>query len=333
MMIFTDNLKNYLNGFDYVDLFCGIGGFHYAFNSFGARCVFSSDWDKKAQDVYEINFGIRPYGDITRINEADIPRHDILCGGFPCQAFSISGKQKGFDDARGTLFFDVARIVKYHKPKILLLENVENFERHDNGNTIKVVNNILSDLGYKVFYSVLNASKYGIPQSRKRIYILAFRNDLNVTKFNFPKPLNIPIKLSDILLPDDSIKDYLVKDKVFNFKNSIDVKPNLYGHYPLHPIRIGTVNKGGQGDRIYHPFGHAITLSAYGGGTGAKTGLYLINNKVRKLAPRECARLMGFPDNFIIHKTNGESYKQFGNAVIIDILQYIIIEIINQKII
>ncbi len=143
-----------LEGVKYIDLFAGIGGFHEALNHFNANCVFASEWDKYAAQTYYANYGIMPEGDITGIDEKDIPEHDLLCGRFPCQAFSISGKQQGFDDVRGTLFFDIVRIVKYHKPKLLLLENVSNFERHDSGNTLRVVLHNLNKLGYNVNYKI-----------------------------------------------------------------------------------------------------------------------------------------------------------------------------------
>jgi len=177
----------------YIDLFAGIGGFHQAMSSFGAECVFASEWDKKCQDVYRKNYNMDVYGDITKIDEKDIPPHDVICAGFPCQAFSVSGKQLGFQDTRGTLFFDVARIAKHHKPKVLLLENVKNFAKHDNGNTLKVVESTLQDLGYSVYHKVLNASNFGVPQKRERVYIVAFRGDLNINNF---KSREILIKFS-----------------------------------------------------------------------------------------------------------------------------------------
>ena len=155
-----------LENYRFIDLFAGIGGFRIALESFGANCVFSSEWDKYAQKVYEANFGELPEGDITQISENNIPNHDILCGGFTCQPFSISGKQKGCEDIRGTLFFDIARIVEYHQPKVLFLENVRNFETHDDGKTLKIVKATLRDLGYDVFHKVLNASYFGLPQNR-----------------------------------------------------------------------------------------------------------------------------------------------------------------------
>jgi len=313
------------NQIKYIDLFAGIGGFHQAMNSFNAECVFASEWDKEAAKTYFENYGIFPDGDITKIKEENIPNHDMLCGGFPCQAFSISGKQKGFEDTRGTLFFDVARIVKYHKPKVLLLENVRNFEKHDNGKTLKTVINTLEKLNYCVFHKVLNASHYGLPQNRERIFIVCFRKDLEISNFNFPKPLNAKVSLMDII--EDNPKDAKIIDRPDTvFTKTFEPPVNLFGDLdlPNKPIQIGYVNKGGQGERIYSPYGHAITLSAYGGGAGAKTGLYYINGVIRKLSPRECARVQGFPDSFKIISSLTQSYKQFGNSVAVNVLKAII---------
>jgi len=314
----------------YIDLFAGIGGFHQAMNEFNAECVFSSEWDKEATKTYFKNYGIKPHGDITKIKEEEIPQHDVLCGGFPCQAFSISGKQKGFEDTRGTLFFDVARIVKYHKPKVILLENVRNFEKHDNGKTLKTVVNTLKNLDYLVSYKVLNASNYGLPQNRKRIFIVCFRKNLKIDKYKFPKPSNIKVSLLDIL--EENPKNAKIIDRPdIVFTKTFTPQINLFGELdlPNKPIQIGYVNKGGQGERIYSPYGHAITLSAYGGGAGAKTGLYYINGKIRKLSPRECARVQGFPDTFKISSLLTQSYKQFGNSVAVNVVKAIIKEIYN----
>ncbi len=321
-----------LSKYTFIDLFAGIGGFRYALESFGANCVFSSEWDKNAQDIYQENFLERPDGDITKIDERKIPAHDILCAGFPCQAFSVSGKRLGFEDIRGTLFFDVARIAKYHKPKILFLENVKNFERHNNGKTLKTVISILEDIGYKVFYKILNSSYFGVPQSRERIYIIAINIELGINSFKFPVGSMTPIALKDILLNFEETEKYIINRKDIKINNKPVIIKNIFNSYPLKPIRVGLVNKGGQGERIYHENGHAITLSAYGGGIGAKTGLYLTNNTVRKLAPKECSRVMGFPDNFIYHSSDAQAYKQFGNSVVVNVLQEItkeIVEVIN----
>tara|TARA_R110001592_G_scaffold165164_3_gene399380 strand:- start:4010 stop:5104 length:1095 start_codon:yes stop_codon:yes gene_type:complete len=328
-MISINENRQQLKGYKFIDLFAGIGGFHYALKSFGAKCVFASEIDKKAQNIYYSNHHINPYGDITQINEKDIPKHDILCGGFPCQAFSISGKQKGFEDTRGTLFFDIARIVNYHQPKILFLENVKNFTRHDNGNTLKTVMETLEELDYTVQYKVLNTSNFGLPQNRERVYIIAFHNSYTIKEFDFPSP-NLLSKLEDIL-EENPTKGKLIDREDISLYKDFNPTQNIFGNIdlPNKPIQIGKVNKGGQGERIYHPLGHAITLSAYGGGVGSKTGLYKINNKIRKLSPRECARIQGFSEEFIMPESVSEAQKQFGNSVSINVLQYIIQEIIN----
>ena len=321
-----------LSHIKYIDLFAGIGGFHQAMDSFGAECVFASEWDKDCQYTYEENYGIKPYGDITQIHEKDIPKHDVLCAGFPCQAFSISGKQQGFEDSRGTLFFDVARIAKYHQPKMLLLENVRNFEKHDNGHTLKTVKTTLEEIGYYFFYQVLNASHFGVPQKRERIFMVAFRKDLNVNSFSFPTGDNTPVILQDFLDKNTKHEHLIIKRNDIKLKENIKIMKDMFNNYPQKPIRIGTVNKGGQGERIYSPLGHAITLSAYGGGIGAKTGLYKIGNDIRRLSPNECRRITGFPESFKLHPKDTVSYRQFGNSVVVNVVQAILEQIINQNI-
>ncbi len=317
----TKENRKVLKGVRVVDLFAGIGGFHLAFESYGAKVVYASEWDEKAASVYYNNFKLKPKGDITKIAETSIPDHDVLCSGFPCQPFSISGCRKGFEDSRGTLFFDVARIVKEKKPRLVFMENVRNFETHDNGRTLSVVKRTMEELGYSFFYKVLNAADYGVPQSRERIYMLAFRNDLNITKFTFPEVIPLKRHVKDVLLPDEATSQYIINRNDVVMKDIKEIKSQK-------PVRLGTVNKGGQGERIYSTLGTAITLSAYGGGVGAKTGLYKVNGNMRKLAPRECARLTGFPDTYKIAENDNDAYKQFGNSVVVDVLQYIIEEII-----
>lgn len=320
--------KTLLENYKFIDLFSGIGGFHLALSSYGAECVFASEWDKYASNTYHKNFGIRPDGDITKIEVDKIPTHDILCGGFPCQAFSISGKQKGFEDTRGTLFFDIARIVQHHQPKVLFLENVKNLLKHDGGNTLKTIIKTLKELNYSVFHQVLNSSHFGLPQNRERLYIVAFHKSLNIDIFQFPKPINSPICLEQIIEENPKNTKIIERNDIEIYKN-YTVSNSLFSDFDLlnKPIQIGKVNKGGQGERIYHSLGHAITLSAYGGGVGAKTGLYLIDGKIRKLSPRECARVQGFPESFIIDDLITQAYKQFGNSVSVNVLQYIIKEI------
>ena len=314
--------NKFLTGYTFIDLFAGIGGFRLALESFGAHCVYSNEWDSFAQKTYKENFDDMPEGDITKVNEEKIPDHDILCAGFPCQAFSISGKQRGFEDTRGTLFFDVARIVRVKKPKVVFMENVKNFAVHDGGNTLAVVKNTMESLGYDFNYKVLNAVDYGIPQKRERIYMVCFRNDIATGFFNFPMPFKLTKHVEDFLIPEEKVnKKYFVNRQDTYWNGEKDDK------YATSPIRLGIVNKGGQGERIYSTKGIAITFSAYGGGAFAKTGGYLINGKTRKLTPRECARLMGYPDTYIIPVNDNQAYKQFGNSVVVDVLQYIVSEI------
>lgn len=314
--------KKLLKDYKFIDLFAGLGGFRLALESLGAKCVYSNEWDPHAQKVYADNFGHIPEGDITKVDEKTIPAHDILCAGFPCQAFSISGKQRGFEDSRGTLFFDVARIVKEKKPKIVFMENVKNFATHDGGKTLSVVKSTMEELGYTFYQKVLNSVTYGMPQKRERIYMVCFRNDLDINTFKFPKPFKLTRYVNDFLLKDETIVEDLYIDRPDTYYN--DTEDNKYSD---KPIRLGIVNKGGQGERIYSTKGIAITLSAHGGGAFAKTGGYLVNGRPRKLHPRECARLMGFPDTYKISSSFNQAYKQFGNSVVIDVLQYIAIEI------
>jgi DNA (cytosine-5)-methyltransferase 1 len=314
--------------YKFIDLFAGIGGFHLALSAFGLKCVFACEWDKYATQIYEKNFHLKPQGDINNIHGSKIPAHQIICAGFPCQAFSIAGKQKGFSDTRGTLFFQVVRIIEWHQPPVIFLENVKNLVKHDQGKTFDIVIKTLESLDYQVFYQILNASDFGLPQNRQRIYIVAFHKNINAENFIFPTPTYQAVCLQDILETAPADAKIIQRDDINIYKNYLPEKL-ASGEIKLlnKPIQIGKVNKGGQGERIYHPLGHAITLSANGGGIGAKTGLYLINGQVRKLSPRECARLQGFPDSFILDTSPSQAYKQLGNSVAINVLQNIFLEI------
>jgi len=301
----------------FIDLFCGIGGFRQALEGFGHNCVFSSDWDRQAQWVYEKNYGELPVGDLTAVSEGDVPPHDILCGGFPCQPFSISGNQHGFRDARGTLLFEVIRIARAHQPLVLLLENVRNYLRHDEGNTMRVTLNLLNQAGYSVQHAVLNASMFGVPQKRERLFFVCFREDLKCSDFSFPSPSGRVVALEDILLPaGDSRLDEFIVDRP-----DIRIREDLTCERQNRPLRVGTLGKGGQGERIYSPKGHAVTISAYGGGAGAKTGLYLVGERVRRLHPIECRRAMGFAESFILHPRPNVCFQQFGNSVAVPVVR------------
>ena len=347
--------------FTFIDLFAGIGGFRVAGQKVGGSCVFTSEWDKYARRAYFMNFGQVPFGDITKFTESEatlktIPKHDVLCGGFPCQAFSISGKQEGFKDPRGTLFFEVYKIAKQHRPAVLFLENVKNFARHDGGNTFKTIRHHLEKkmaqetngkVSYRVSHAVLNASDFGASTKRERIYIVAVREDLVDDEFKWTEWLDLFAKLpkmrkfeAHFLKEDiqDNIEEALL-DKITIKRD--DFRPKLTPtrddikrkddevEEGIKPIRIGVMGKGGQGERIYSTHGHAITFSAYGGGAASKTGAYYVDGRIRKLTPAECASAMGFHGMDV---STGDvpllqRYKQFGNSVVVNVVEAIFKEI------
>jgi DNA (cytosine-5)-methyltransferase 1 len=305
----------------YIDLFAGIGGFHQAMSQVfkdQVQCVFASEWDRNCQAVYYDNYGMRPVGDITKVEAKDISPHDVLCAGFPCQPFSIAGKKLGFADTRGTLFHEIIRIAKHHKPKVMLLENVKNLVGHDKGKTLNTILNHLNLIGYNVTYKVLNASHFGVPQARKRIYIVCL---LDQTKsFEILNFSGGPTKLQDFLLDDDDIDNKLIIDRKDITMKDIVITPDAQGNYPQKPIRIGSVYRGGQGYRIYSILGHAVTQCSQGGGCDSGTGIYETSKGIRQLDPHECAKISGFPDNFKLHPKRNVCYKQFGNTVVVPVL-------------
>lgn len=292
----------------FIDLFAGIGGIRLAFEQNGFKCVFSSEMDKYAAKTYEANFDEKPFGDITKINEKDIPEFDILAAGFPCQPFSLAGKQKGFDDEiRGTLFFDILRILKHHKPKVFLLENVKNLVSHDKGNTFKIILNKLKELNYNVFHKVLNAKDFGLPQNRARIYIVGFLDNVN---FTFPEPTFVPTLLSSIL---ESVVDskYTISDKLWA------------GHQKR---KLEHAKKGnGFGYRIFDSNSiYTSTLSARYYKDGSEILINQNGKNPRKLTPREASALQGFPKDFIIPVSDTNAYKQFGNSVAVPVVTAIV---------
>ena len=302
----------------FIDLFCGIGGFRLALEKRGLECVFSSEIDAHAKNMYEANFGELPEGDITEIPSEKIPEHDILCAGFPCQSCSISGRHGGISDKRGQLFYEIVRIADFCKPGLLLLENVKNILSIDGGKVMELILKELDGIGYDVRVFVLNSSNFGIPQSRERVYFAALRKDIVCSdKLGFlpPQETNKKIYLED-MLDVDIDESLIIKREFFVTINECDVE------HKLKPIRVGYVNKGGQGERIYSPKGHAVTQSAYGGGVGARTGLYATKQGIRRLSINECKKVMGFPEG---HKVSGgtQGYKQLGNAVIPDMVGHV----------
>jgi DNA (cytosine-5)-methyltransferase 1 len=296
--------------FKFIDLFAGIGGIRLGFQKvFGnkASFVFSSEIDKYAQKTYYENFKDLPQGDITQINENEIPKFDILLAGFPCQPFSNAGLKKGFNDTRGTLFFDIARIVKYHKPQVVFLENVKGFKNHDKGNTFKVVKTTLEEMGYKVYAEVLNAKDFGVPQNRERIYIVAFLNK-NVT-FEFPKGVKKNTKLGDILL-DIVDEKYTISDRLWaghqRRKKEHKAKGNGFGYSIFN-----------------HDSAYTSTISARYYKDGSEILIAQKGKNPRKITPREAARLQGFPEEFKIPVSDTQSYKQFGNSVAVPVIEAI----------
>ncbi|MEF2147227.1 DNA cytosine methyltransferase [Aquilutibacter rugosus] len=306
--------------FKFIDLFAGVGGFRMALQQLGGECVFSSEWDSAAQETYYRNYGEYPFGDITlESTKKHVPRSfDVLCAGFPCQAFSIAGKRGGFEDTRGTLFFDVAEIIRSRQPKAVFLENVKGLRNHDGGKTLATILNVLrEDLGYFVpDPEIVNARDFGVPQNRERIYIVAFHPSTGVSKFSYPRPLP--------------------KRKVFadvKEKDTVDAKYYLSTQYlkTLEEHRRRHESKGnGFGYEVIPDDGIANAIVV--GGMGRERNLVLddrltdftpttrikgeVNRKgIRRMTPREWARLQGFPDRFLIAKSDAQAYKQFGNSV------------------
>lgn len=298
----------------FIDLFAGIGGFRIALENQGLKCVFSSEIDRKTRKVYRANFKDEILGDITRIESDKIPSHDIICAGFPCQSFSVAGKHGGFNDVRGLLFYEIIRIAEYHKPKVLLLENVTNILAIDNGKVFDAISNSIKETGYTINTCILNSSHFGIPQSRKRAYFICIRHDLNF-KFIHPVPTYEQVFLTDIL--DKELNMELVIQS-----NDIQIDSDIVPLNRLMPIKIGEVGKGHQGNKVYHVNGHAITQLADGGGLGSNTGLYLIDGHVRKLSINECKKVMGFPESFYVSESS-YGKKQLGNAVIPKIIEVV----------
>lgn len=301
-----------------IDLFAGIGGTRLGFHQTGkTKTVFSSEIDKFAVKTYRTNFGEIPSGDISKIPENYIPDHDILVAGFPCQAFSQAGKKLGFADTRGTLFFEIARILRYKKPKAFLLENVKNLKSHDNGNTYKIIEQTLKSLNYDVSSAILKAKDFGVPQNRERIYIVGFNKDKvkNYNRFSFPAKSPTNISVGDILEPFVDTK-YTISDALWNGhqrrKKEHKAKGNGFG-YSLFNDKSKYTN----------------TLSARYYKDGSEILIEQNGINPRKLTPREAARLQGFPEDFIIPVSDTQSYKQFGNSVAVPVINAIAKNIIK----
>ena len=303
--------------FTFIDLFAGIGGMRIAFDNAGGHCVYSNEWNKYSQQTYFANFGEQPEGDITQVDEKTIPAHDILVAGFPCQPFSIAGVSKkqslgratGFEDkTQGTLFFDICRVLKEKRPKAFMLENVKNLKSHDRGRTFRIITEALDELGYEIFYEVLDGQNY-VPQHRERILIVGFdrkRYGKDI-EFSFdltpvePKPV-----LKDIL--ETQVDDkYTLSDKLWNYLQEYAEKHKAAGN--------------GFGFGLADPEGVTRTLSARYYKDGSEILIEQEGKNPRRLTPRECARLQGFPEDFKIVVSDTQAYKQFGNAVVVPLMQ------------
>ncbi len=285
--------------FKFIDLFAGIGGIRIPFQEIGGECVFTSEWDKFSQQTYAANFGEMPKGDITTIDPKDIPSFDVLLAGFPCQPFSNAGLKKGFDDTRGTLFFNISQIVKEHMPKVVFLENVKGLVSHDKGNTFKTILNVLEkELGYTVHYKIHNAKDFGVPQNRQRIFIVALRDDVD---FDFATPPMTAVKVGDILEKEVDDK-YTISDRLWEGaqrrKEQHKAKGNGFGYSLFNEESPYTSTISAR----YYKDGSEILIEQKG-------------KNPRKLTPREAARIQGFPESFKIVVSDNQAYKQFGNAV------------------
>ena len=322
--------------FNFIDLFCGIGGFRLGFERSGFSCVFSSDFDKHIQDTYEENFNERPFGDITKVDPKTLPDFDVLTGGFPCQPFSISGKKRGFADTRGTLFFDVCRILNEKKPRVVVLENVKHFIHHDKKKTMSTVLNSLQELGYNISYKILNTKDFGLPQNRERIFIIGSLKG----SFDFNKMKKTKSK---------SLEHFLDKSGDFEFVEKKDytmIDKDLVVHQPSGLKFVGYRNKKGfqsgirpntehlnrvhrQPNRIYSVEGYHPTIPSQE--TSGRFFIYLPKeDKVRKLTINECFRIMGFDDNYKKVSSSGQLYRQIGNSVGVNITEELSKQIILQ---
>lgn len=320
--------------FSFIDLFAGIGGFRVAMQNLGGKCLFTSEWDKYAKQTYKENFGELPFGDITKeITKSYIPDDfDVLCAGFPCQAFSIAGRRGGFEDTRGTLFFEVAEIIKRKKPKAFFLENVKGLRNHNRGKTIATILNVLrEDLNYYVPEpKIINAKDYGVPQNRERIFIVGFRKDLEINDFKFPHQANQKVLLKDILEEEEvSVKYYLSTtylETLRKHKERHKSKGNGFGFEIINNDSIANaVVCGGMGRERNLVYDNRLTN--FNPVTKIKGKVNL--EGIRKMTPREWARLQGFPDNFKIPVSDVQAYKQFGNSVAVPAIQATAKQIIN----
>jgi DNA (cytosine-5)-methyltransferase 1 len=314
------------HSFKFIDLFAGIGGFRLALQNLGGKCVFTSEWDKEAQRTYLANFGEIPHGDITKEETKQIipDDFDVLCAGFPCQAFSIAGRRGGFEDTRGTLFFDVAEIIRRKKPKAIFLENVKGLRNHNGGRTLETILNVLrNDLNYFVPEpKIINAKDFGVPQNRERIFIIGFRKDQAVDYFEYPQPINKMVPFAEVKEKTVPATKYFLSTQYLktlrDHKARHESKGNGFGFQIISDDEIANaIVVGGMGKERNLVYDHRIT--------DFKPVTHIkgeVNREgIRKMTPREWARLQGFPDTFVIPVADASAYKQFGNSVAVPAIQ------------
>lgn len=317
------SLKYIFMSLSFIDLFAGIGGIRLAFEPYG-KCVFSSEWDRHSQLTYIANFGERPWGDITKIKAIDIPQHDLLLAGFPCQAFSVAGYRKGFEDTRGTLFYDVARILAVHQPKAFLLENVKGLVSHDHGTTFDIITRVLKEeLDYEVYTQVLDSRNYAnVPQTRERIFIVGFHKEKVKDYFDFTFPERTPLtKTIHEILEHERQEDkyyYPPSHMYFAKMNEAIKNPNTIYQWRRTYVRENKSNA-------------CPTLTANMGTGGHNVPLVRDAYGIRKLTPRECARFQGFPDSHVFPKelSDRKKYYQIGNSVTVSLVERIAEQIIQ----
>jgi len=342
--------------FTFIDLFAGIGGIRYPFQQRGGRCVFTSEWDKFAQKTYLANFGEMPHGDITKIRAEDIPDHDILLAGFPCQAFSQAGLRQGFSDTRGTMFFEIQRILAEKRPKAFLLENVKQLQGHDRGRTLQTIVDILQGehggeipddvpmseearralsgrLNYWVDYRVLRAADFGAPQNRERVFIVGFDRGAYphidfADLFTWPEPPRTPTRVGDILQPQSE----LVEDLRVSGRDRFTISDKLWaGHKKRRELHRTKGNGFGYSLFSHHSeYTNTISARYYKDGSEILIDQSALGKNPRKLTPRECANLQGFPEEFIIDAVSqGQIYKQFGNSVCMNVIHAVSEQMVN----
>lgn len=304
----------------FVDFFGGVGGFHIGLARCGPRCVFACERDWRCRAAYLVNYGILPEGDIYKVEVDAVPPHDIACYGLPCQAWSRSGSQGGVGDPRGVLHREMLRMVGHHKPRVVLVENVPQFLTLNGGPAFREIVQALEGWGYAVHHAVLNASGFGVPQNRERLYIVAIQKDVMVHPFRFPEPAEPDIELASILEPPE-----LAAQAATTIKKYRRVAPGKirWDRTGKGLIKLGDVRDNTQGDRVYSPRGHSATLTASTGGWGAGMGLYDVGGVVRRLTPKEASRCMSFPEDFRLVFAPRVACSQLGNAVVANVVEAI----------